>query len=108
MGVPTKVPIARMDYLLDTDITVTADPRMASQPQRFQEATTILNAVNSTPAAASMPLLQIAALRLLFKAIDNTEMTAALAQTLSIPPSRSVSGAVARCPNRREAACLSG
>jgi hypothetical protein len=78
--------IARMDYLEDTDLTVTADPRMASQPQRFQEAQSIMNIINSTPAAAQMPLVQVAGLRLIFKAIDNTDMTAALNQQLSQPP----------------------
>ncbi len=34
----TDEQIGRADYLEDTNITVTADPRMASQPQRFQEA----------------------------------------------------------------------
>src|SRR6185503_9665072 len=31
-----QVQVGRMDYLEDTDILITADPRMASQPQRFQ------------------------------------------------------------------------
>jgi len=75
-----------MDYLEDTDLTVTADPRMASQPQRFQEAMTIMNVVNSTPLAAAMPPLVIAALKLVFKAIDNTEMTAALNQGIAMGP----------------------
>lgn len=35
---PVESQIGRADYLEDTAITVTADPRMASQPQRFQEA----------------------------------------------------------------------
>jgi hypothetical protein len=81
-----KVNIARMDYLLDTDITVTADPRMASQPQRFQEAMNIVNVVNSMPITQTMPAVQIAALKLLFKSIDNTEMTAALSQAMAMPP----------------------
>lgn len=81
-----KVEVGRMDYLHDTDITVTADPRMASQPQRFQEASTIMNVVNSTPLLASMPPVVIAAARILFKAIDNTEMTAALAQGIAMGP----------------------
>lgn len=81
-----KVNIARIDYLQDTDITITADPRMASQPQRFQEAMTIMNVVNSTPLTRQMPTVVVAALRLLFKSIDNTEMTAALAQGLAMPP----------------------
>jgi hypothetical protein len=81
-----KVSVGRMDYLLDTDITVTADPRMASQPQRFQEASTIMNIVNSTPLLAAMPPVVITAAKLLFKAIDNTEMTAALSQGIAMGP----------------------
>jgi hypothetical protein len=81
-----RIAVGRMDYLLDTDITVTADPRMASQPQRFQEAMTIMNVINSSPLAAAMPPLVIAGLKLVFKAIDNTELTAALQQGIAMGP----------------------
>lgn len=48
--------IARADYLQDVSITVTADPRMASQPQRLQEA---IQAVNTfAQIAGIVPALQ--------------------------------------------------
>jgi len=66
--------ISRMDYLEDTDITITADPRMASQPQRFQEALQAWNLVNSSPMLAQMPQLVMAVAKNLFIAMDRPDL----------------------------------
>lgn len=78
--------IGRIDYLEDVDITVTADPRMASQPQRVEEAQGIVNALNQDPVIAQMMPLKIAAYRNLFIAMDRPELVAALQQSLMMPP----------------------
>lgn len=83
MPVVEQKPIARMDYLQDVDITITADPRMASQPQRVQEATSALQLILSGPAAMN-PMLVNAAYRKLFVAMDAPELVAAL--TMAPPP----------------------
>jgi len=74
----TKMPIARRDYLEDVDITITADPRMASQPQRLAEAEAAFNLVNSSPFLAQNPFLMAAVARKVFRAIDDPELIAAL------------------------------
>lgn len=76
---PEMVNIARIDYLQDCDIIVTADPRMASQPQRVQEATSALQLILSGPLAQIMPLVQ-AAYRNLFMAMDRPDLVAAMEQ----------------------------
>lgn len=76
---PEMVNVARTDYLQDTDIIVTADPRMASQPQRVQEATSALQMILSGPLAQIMPLVQ-AAYRNLFMAMDRPDLVAAMEQ----------------------------
>lgn len=48
--------ISRSDYLEDVAITVTADPRMSSQPQRFQEAMQAVQVFSQI--AAMVPALQ--------------------------------------------------
>lgn len=78
--------IGRIDYLEDVDIVVTADPRMASMPQRVQEAQGIVDALNQDPVIAQMMPLKIAAYRNLFVAMDRPELVAALQQSLSMPP----------------------
>lgn len=75
--------VGRIDYLEDVDITVTADPRMASQTQRVQEAQACLTAINSNPVSAGMMPLQIAGLRKLFTAMDAPDMVAAIEQSLA-------------------------
>lgn len=70
--------VGRMDYLQDVDITVTADPRMASQPQRFQEAQQAWTLVNSSPLLAQNPNLMMAVAKNLFIAMDRPELVAAL------------------------------
>lgn len=82
----TEQYIGRIDYLEDVDITVTADPRMASQPQRVEEAQGIVNALNQDPVIAQMMPLKIAAYRNLFIAMDRPELVAALQQSLMMPP----------------------
>lgn len=82
----TEQYIGRIDYLEDVDITVTADPRMASQPQRVQEAQGIVDALNQDPVIAQMMPLKVAAYRNLFVAMDRPELVAALQQSLMMPP----------------------
>ncbi len=89
-GLPTQplveqVPIARRDYLQDTDITVTADLRMASQPQRMAEAQAAFNLVNSNPYLASNPFLMATVARKMFRAIDDPELIAALQMAPPMP-----------------------
>ena len=80
VGPPGEGNIGRIDYLQDCDIYVTADPRMASQPQRVQEATTALQTILSGPLAQIpqfFPLV-IAAYRNLFIAMDRPDLVAGL------------------------------
>lgn len=81
-----RMPIARRDYLEDTDITITADPRMASQPQRFQEAQQAFSLVNSSPFLAQNPNLMMAVARNLFVSMDRPELVAALMTPPPPPP----------------------
>lgn len=76
--------VGRIDYLEDVDITVTADPRMASQAQRVQEAQACMNAINSSPVTAGMIPLQVAGLRKLFTSMDAPDMVAALEQSVAM------------------------
>lgn len=78
--------IGRIDYLEDVDITVTADPRMASQIQRVQEAQSVMTAISSNPFTAQMPSLVMAGMKFLFTAMDRPEMVAALEQAAMMPP----------------------
>ena len=80
-----KTPIARRDYLEDVDITITADPRMASQPQRVQEATQALNLILQGPLVNNL-LLVVAAYRNLFIAMDRPDLVAALMAMPPMPP----------------------
>lgn len=72
--------VARADYLNDVDITVTADPRMASQPQRIAEANTALQVIMTNPMTAQNPVLVHAAMRNLFVAMDRPDLVAALGE----------------------------
>lgn len=76
--------VGRIDYLEDVDITVTADPRMASQSQRIQEAQACMAAINSSPVTANMIPLQVAGLRKLFTSMDAPDMVAALEQSMAM------------------------
>lgn len=76
--------VGRIDYLEDVDITVTADPRMASQTQRIQEAQACMTAINSSPVTAQMIPLQVAGLRKLFTSMDAPDMVAALEQSMAM------------------------
>lgn len=73
-----KVQVARTDYLEDMDLTVTADLRMASQPQRMAEAQAAFNMVNGNPYLASNPFLMAAVARKMFRAMDDPELISAL------------------------------
>src|SRR5262249_51131311 len=82
--------ISRMDYLEDYDITVTADPRMASQPQRFQEA---MQALQVTAQIAPMvPALQANVglwnelVKNIYTAMDRPELVARLMNPPPMPP----------------------
>lgn len=90
--------ISRMDYLQDVDITITADPRMASQPQRFQEALQAWNLVNSSPMFQTNPALMMAAAKNLFVAMDRPEMVAALMTPPPPPPPGPPPGAPGQPP----------
>jgi hypothetical protein len=73
-----KVVVARRDYLEDVDITITADQRMASQPQRMAEAQAAFNLVNTNPYLAQNPFLMAAVAKKMFRAMDDPELMAAL------------------------------
>ncbi len=75
--------VARMDYLQDTDITVTADPRMASQPQRIAEAQTALQAIMGSPITAADPLMVALGQKGLFQAMDRPDLIAGLDQMMT-------------------------
>lgn len=87
---PVDQHIGRGDYLEDTAITVTADPRMASQPQRLQEAMQALSVVQEM-----MPLcpwlqgksdLMAALLKNIFTAMDRPDLVALTAPPPAPPP----------------------
>ena len=80
-----KVQVARRDYLEDTDITITADQRMASQPQRMAEAQAAFSIVNGNPYLASNPFLMAAVAKKLFRAMDDPELMAALQMAPPMP-----------------------
>lgn len=84
MPVVEESSVARRDYMEDVDITITADPRMASQPQRVQEAINALQLILSGPAAMN-PVLVSAAYRNLFVAMDRPELVAALGMAPPVP-----------------------
>lgn len=73
-----KGEVARADYLEDVDITVTADPRMASRAQRISEANTALQVIMTNPMTAANPMLVNAAMKNLFVAMDRPDLVAAL------------------------------
>lgn len=77
--------IARMDYLEDVDITITADPRMASQPQRFQEALKAWELVNASPLLSQNIALVMACAKNLFIAMDRPDLVAVLGMTPMMP-----------------------
>jgi len=89
VGMVSDEHIARQDYLEDVAITVTADPRMASQPQRFQEAMQAIqvtqNAAAVAPWIAQNPQLWMVLLRALFTAMDRPDLVA-LVQPPPPPP----------------------
>ena len=80
--VVTENHVGRMDDLEDTDITVTADPRMASQPQRIAEAQTALQAIMSSPLTAQDPLMVALGQKGLFQAMDRPDLVAGLDQMM--------------------------
>jgi hypothetical protein len=84
--------VGRIDYLEDVDITVTADPRMASQTQRVQEAQACMTAINSSPITAQMIPLQLAGLRKLFTSMDAPDMVAALEASAGMMPPMGIPG----------------
>ncbi len=89
--VVTQEPISQMDYLEDTDITVTADPRMASQPQRAQEALNALNIILQGPMAMN-PVLVAEAYRDYFIAIDKPNLAAAIGMAPMMQPGMGAPG----------------
>jgi hypothetical protein len=78
--------VARADYLEDVDVTITADPRMASRAQRISEANTALQVIMTNPLTAQNPVLVTAAMRNLFIAMDRPDLVAALEQPPPPPP----------------------
>jgi hypothetical protein len=78
--------IARADYLQDVDITVTADPRMASRAQRISEANTALQVIMTNPLTAQNIALVNAGMRNLFVAMDRPDLVAALEAVPPMPP----------------------
>lgn len=74
----TREPIARIDYLKDVDIMVTANLRMASQGQRIAEAQSLLETFGQNPFFASQPIFMTALAKKLVTAIDDPALIAAL------------------------------
>jgi len=70
--------ISRADYYDDFDITFTADPRLASQPQRVDEAKDAMAAVMSLPPPLMNMALMHAAAVGVFKAMDRDDLAAAM------------------------------
>lgn len=80
------IQVSRMDYLEDTDITITADPRMASRVQRFQEALQAWNLVNASQFLSQIPQLVFAVARELFLAMDRPDLLRGLEQAMQFMP----------------------
>ena len=72
-----SIEISRADYHDDFDITFTADPRLASQPQRIDEAKEAMAAIAQLGPLANAMLLHAGAVGL-FKAMDRDDLLAAL------------------------------
>lgn len=80
-GSTQVVQVTRADYVEDLDITFTADPKMASQPQRVDEAQQALASVMQNPVLQSMPtfpLLVWTAQRKVFLAMEADDLVAAM------------------------------
>lgn len=82
----TQGNVARADYLEDCNITVTADPRMASRAQRISEANTAVQVIMTNPLSAQNPALVAAGMRNLFVAMDRPDLVAALETPPPPPP----------------------
>lgn len=82
---PEEVHVGRADYLMDTDVTVTADPRMASQPQRLQEAVSAIEMVSKIPLLQGNAPLWFALIKDAFTAMDRPNLIAAMDQGLAAP-----------------------
>ncbi len=78
--------ISRVDYLEDVDITITADPRMASQPQRVQEATQAFQMFATIPYFQANPVFMSALAKNILIAMDRPELIRALETTPMMPP----------------------
>lgn len=87
---PQDQHVGRADYLEDTAITVTADPRMASQPQRLQEAQNALQMVTQLmpvcPWLQNNAPLMGALLKNIFTAMDRPDLVALTAPPPPPPP----------------------
>lgn len=83
---PANQEIGRMDYLQDVDIIVTADPRMASQPQRVAEAMQAIEATMQNPLLAQNAMLVTALYRNLYIAMDRPDLVAALSAPPPVAP----------------------
>lgn len=75
---PTAMEIARDDYLEDFQVTFTSDPRLASQPQRVQDALALLTQVLQIPPGALDPMAHKLAIQMAMigylKALDRDDM----------------------------------
>lgn len=87
---PVDHHVGRSDYLEDTAITVTADPRMASQPQRLQEAMQALATVQQLmplcPWLQNNAPLMAGLLKNIFTAMDRPDLVALTAPPPPPPP----------------------
>lgn len=90
---PEEVKVGRMDYLEDTDVTITADPRMASQPQRFQEAMNAIQVTSQIPVLQGNAPLWMALVKNLYISMDRPDFIAAMEQGLQPPPGAPPPGA---------------
>lgn len=88
--------IGRHDYYEDFDISFTADPRMATQTQRVDEAREAMNIMTQLPPGLiplpTMQRLAIAAMSKLYKAMDMPDMAAIVDQAPAVMPPPGMGG----------------
>jgi hypothetical protein len=89
--------ISRADYIEDFDISFTADPRLASQPQRVEEANAAFSAIMSLPPPLQTPALLTAGAKGIFNALEREDL-ASLLDAQPPPPNVPIPGIAAGPP----------
>lgn len=87
---PQAEQIAREDYLEPFQVTFTCDPRLASQPQRVQDALNLMTQVLQIPPGALFQPAHQQVIKMAFvgylKALDRDDMAAIIEQSPVMPP----------------------